>query len=198
MKQSEKLDLILQTLYELRVTGQPQFLKTICENSGVPLVSRDELYILAKRLENDNLVECHYIGAGVMAILNSYGIEYCEEDSYSYKGTPLIMNTYNLTISNSPQANIVSASTGVSVQNNFQGELKHKINEFRKLVAEDVNVDETQKQEINECLEEVESALNAGRKPKFSFKQLSELASNVAGVSSLLLQIGQMIMSQPG
>lgn len=98
-----------------------------------------------------------------------------------------------MTITNSPNANIVSASSSVNIQNNSYSDLKSKFDEFRKLVTNDSNVNESQKADIIECLAEVEDAFDAGKKPKFSFKQLSEQASNVAGVSSLLLQIAQII-----
>jgi hypothetical protein len=193
MRQVEKLDLILRALYSRRASSQDEYLQDICKQERIPLVSRDELYKLTKRLENDNLIECNYIQAGIYAELTSHGIEYCEEDSYSLKGQSIINNNYNLTITNSPNANIVSASTSVYIQNNNYSDLKSKFQEFRKKITNDSIIDESQKAEIIECLTEVEDAVEAGRKPKFSFKQLSEQASNVAGVSSLLLQIAQMI-----
>jgi hypothetical protein len=193
MEQVEKLDLILKALYSRRASAHDEYLQDICEQEHIPLVSRNELHKLTERLESDNLIECTYIQAGIYAELTSYGIEYCEENSYSLKGHSIINNNYNLTITNSPNANIVSASTSVNIQSNSYSDLKSKFDEFKKIVINDSVIGESQKAEIIECLTEVEDAVDAGKKPKFSFKQLSEQASNVAGVSSLLLQIAQII-----
>jgi hypothetical protein len=51
----------------------------------------------------------------------------------------------------------------------------------------------TEKENLVECLEEVETAIDAGKKPKFSFKQLTEQGSNIASVGSLLVDLGQLI-----
>ena len=167
-------------------------MQIVCQAENIPLVSRDELYKLSERLENDNYIECNYIQACIFAALTSYGVEYCEEDSYSFKGHSIVNNNY-YTISHSPFANIVSASNGVSIQANNYGELRNRFTELKEAVSKDTNVTALQKAEIIDCIKEVQESVDAGNKPKFSYKQLTELASNISGVSSLLIQIGQMI-----
>ena len=194
MKQVEKLDRILKGIYNRRTLKEDIYLDTICELDSIPLVSVDELHKLADRLEDDNYIECTRIRDGIYAQLTSYDVEYCEEDSYSFKGHSIVTNNY-FTISDSPFANIVSASNNVKIQANNYGELKSKITELKEKIISDATMSESQKTEILECIEEVQDSVDAGKKPKFSFKQLTEQASNISGVSSLLLQIGQILFA---
>ena len=196
MKQVEKLDRILKGMYNRRTLKEDVYLDTICELDSIPLVSVDELHKLADRLEGDNYIECTRIQAGIYAQLTSYGVEYCEEDSYSFKGHSIITNNNNyFTISDSPFANIVSDSNNVKILANNYGELKSKFTELKEKIIGDATISESQKAEILECIEEVQDSVDAGKKPKFSFRQLTEQASNISGVSSLLLQIGQMLFA---
>jgi hypothetical protein len=193
MKHKEKLDLVLRTLYTLGVDKKDQLLREICDSNNIPLTSDDELDLIAKRLEADGFIRCIRISAGIYALLTSKGIEYCEEDSYAYKGQPIISNNYNLNIINSPNANIVSSSSNIRIAFNNQIDIKNKIKEFKTVVDKDSNISSKEKQDILDCLEEVEANIEAGRKSRFAFKHLVELASNVAGVGSLLLDLGQLI-----
>ncbi|WP_375437412.1 hypothetical protein [uncultured Hymenobacter sp.] len=196
MKHAEKLDAILRELYDRGSDKKDQMLNQICEAKNIPLKSRDELYAIADRLEKDGYVVCQRISAGIYATLTSHGIEYCEEDSYAYKGHAIVTNQYNLSITNSPNANIVSASTSTNIQITSHGEIKNKISELKKRISTNNDITNNQKADILECIEEVENAVDSGRKPKFALKQLIEQASNVAGVGSLLLDLGQLIMGQ--
>ena len=183
-------------MYNRRMLKEDVYLDTICELDSIPLVSVDELHKLADRLEGDNYIECTWIQAGIYAQLTSYGVEYCEEDSYSFKGHSIVTNNNNyFTISESPFANIVSASNNVKIQANNYGELKSKFTELKEKIISDATISESQKTEILECIEEVQDSVDAGKKPKFSFRQLTKQASNISGVSSLLLQIGQILFA---
>ncbi|MGY2134826.1 hypothetical protein ACW9KT_21530 [Hymenobacter sp. HD11105] len=193
MKHKEKLDLVLRTLYTLGIDKKDQLLREVCDSNHIPLTSDDELYLIAKRLEDDGFIRCVRISAGIYASLTSAGIEYCEEDSYAYKGQPLISNNYNLNIINSSHANIISSSNNVSIASNNQVDIENKIKEFKIVINNDGNISSVEKQDIIDCLEEVEANIEAGRKSKFAFKHLVELASNVAGVGSLLLNLGQLM-----
>lgn len=193
MKQSEKLDLILRALYQLRYDGNFHSFKSICETQNIPVEPQNEIRMLAHRLKDDGYINAVFTRSDAAAVLTSYGIEYCEEDSYSYKGHSIITNTYNLTISNSPNANIVSSSTNVTIQIANHAEIKNKINELRKTVQSNADISDKKKQDLIDCLEEVETSIDAGKKPKFSFKQLTEQGSNVAGIGSLLVDLGQLI-----
>jgi hypothetical protein len=194
IKQTEKLDLILRVLYNLRAEKDDIYLHEICESQNIPLASRDELYEIAERLKNDGYIKFTSIQAGIYAKLTSKGIEYCEEDSYAYKGSSIITNTYHFNITNSPNSNIVSASSNTSIHINNHGEINNKIRELKARISNSKDINNNQKSDILECIEEVEASVNADRKPKFALKQLFEQASNVAGVGSLLLDLGQLIL----
>lgn len=189
MKQIEKLDLILKSLYELRFEGFYS-LQEICQDKQLPIEIHSELRMLAKRLESDHFINANYTFDDCLAQITSYGIEYCEEDSYTYKGKSIITNNYNLTITNSPNANIVSNSTDVKIIINNHGEIKNKINQIRDEVS---HLSHEAKEDLLECLEEIETCIDAGKKPKFSFKQLLEIGSNISGIGTLILELSQLI-----
>ena len=71
-------------MYNRRTIKEDIYLDFICELDNIPLVSVHELHKLADRLESDNYIECTRIQAGIYAQLTSHGVEYCEEDSYSW------------------------------------------------------------------------------------------------------------------
>jgi hypothetical protein len=196
MRHTEKFDLILRALYNLRAERGDIYLQEICTSQNIPLASRDELYSIAERLEHDGYIKCIRISAGIYATLTSRGIEYCEENSYSYQGSSIISNSYNFNIINSPNANIVSTSSNTSIHITSHSEIKNKINELKEHISTNSDITSNQKSDILECIEEVENAVDLGRKPKFALKQLIEQASNVAGVGSLLLDLGQLILGQ--
>lgn len=196
MRHTEKLDQIPRTLYNLRAEKRDIDLQEICTSQNIPLASRDELYLMAERLQHDGYIKCNRVSTGVYATLTSRGIEYCENNSYSYQGSSLISNNYNFNITNSPNANIVSASTSTNIQITSHGEIKNKISELKKRISTNNDITDNQKRDILECIEEVENTVESGRKPRFALKQLIEQASNFAGVGSLMLDLRQLIMGQ--
>lgn len=193
MKHTEKLDAILRELYDRGLDKKDQMLNQICEGKNIPLKSRDELYAIADRLEKDGYVVCQRISAGIYATLTSHGIEYCEEDSYAYKGHAIVTNLYNLNITNSPYANIVSSSSNVSISIKTKSEIKNKIKELKDRISNSNDIISDKKTDILDCIKEVEDSIDSDRKPKFAVKYLIEQASNIAGVGSLLLELGKLI-----
>ncbi len=97
MKQSEKLDLILKGLYEFKHDGKYYSLTWILQNNGVE-VNFDEVFSLGKKLEGDGMVQFLGKHDDAMGSITTVGIEYVEEDSYSYSGHSITTNNYNISI----------------------------------------------------------------------------------------------------
>ena len=93
MKQSEKLDTLLFGLYTRFKTGNENgAVEKVVENLGIPVNGSEEIRLLVDRLASDGYVntvrpnkQC------VFANITSRGIEYCEEDSYTYKSKPIFI-----------------------------------------------------------------------------------------------------------
>lgn len=193
MKQHEKLDLILKALYHYKHDGKFYSLISLCNTNDIPIVNEAELKMLAHRLKEDGYINASFTKGDTRVSLTTHGIDYCENNSYTYNGKSLINNNYNLTISNSPNANIVSGSTNVSIQITNYSEIKNKINEIKEAIQNSKELTQDNRQDLVECLDEVETNINAGKKPKFSFKTLLELGSNFSSISSLLVDLGQLL-----
>lgn len=115
MKQTEILDLLLKGLYE---KGKDRFysLSLIINEYSIPVETHEELFRLAKRLENDGFItKPIHTRCDVSSRLSSLGIDYCEGDSYTNKGSAIINNTYTINIDNSPSAIIVAQSQEVQL-----------------------------------------------------------------------------------
>lgn len=139
MKQSEKLDLLLKGLYELKNKGKYYSLEYISQQQNIPIDSFMELHGLAHRLKDDNLINTIFSHNDISAELNTYGIEYCEEDSYSYKGNAIILNTYNIKIENSSDTTIVSQSENVKIETKNE-EIKSELVEVINIIKFDNNI----------------------------------------------------------
>jgi HEPN domain-containing protein len=190
MKQSEKLDLILKELYKHKHDGKFHSISEICNYLKMSVIENEEIFSLAQRLKNDCYINLQFSHDDAFASLTSYGIEYCEEDSYTYKGHSIITNNY-INVTNSPNANVVSNSSNVTITITNYGEIKNKITEIKEAVGK--LTDETIKQEVLDCIEEIETNIEAGRKPKFAFASLINIAGSLSGVGLLIIELGKLI-----
>lgn len=116
MKQVEVLDLLLKGLYQEGKDDYRSF-GMIIHKYKIEVETIDELRRLAKRLEGDGLiVKPIFTRNDISARLTSYGIDYCEGDSYTYKGSAIINNHYNINIENSSDTTIVNQSDNVKLE----------------------------------------------------------------------------------
>jgi len=190
MKQSEKLDLILKELYKHKHDGLYYSITAICEELNIDVAPHIEVPNIAHRLKNDGMINTIFTRDDASASLTSYGIDYCEEDSYSHTGHSIINNNY-INVTNSPNANVVSSSSNVAISITNHGDIKNKINEIRS--ATEKLTDQGKKQEILECIDEVEAGIDAGKKPKYAFSSLSHMAGSLAEVGLLVIELGKLI-----
>lgn len=191
MKQSEKLDLILKELYKYKNNGKYYSIYSICQTFKIPLDSFLELNKLAHRLNDDGFINPVFILNDCSAELTSYGIEYCEENSYTYSGQSIVTNNYSISIVNSPNTNVVSQSSNVSIsQNNL--EVNHAIEMIRETVANDILIDQVKAAAILECLNQIHESLKKNQKPKFAIKSLIDIASGISSIGSWVTTLGQL------
>lgn len=193
MKQSEKLDLILRELYKYRFDGKYYNIGYLLEILNIEFEEHSELRMLGKRLENDGLIRTIWMKSGASACLTSHGIEYCEETSYSNSGSSLVTNNYQITIQNSPNSNIVTQSTNTYIQSNFN-QITEKITQILNAIKEESSINEDEKRELIDNLEEIEILLKADKKPKASYKTLLENSASIAGIGSLVVELGKLIL----
>jgi len=199
MKQSEKLDLILRELYKYKNDGEYYSIDWICKTMNIPVDSFLELNKLAHRLKDDRFITPLFAHNDCSAELTSYGIEYCEENSYTYSGHSIITNNYSISIVNSPNSNIVNQSNNVSISQNTS-EAIQAVEKIRESVSIDSTIDKEKAAEILECLNEVQDNLRNNQKPKFAIKSLIDLASGISSISSWVTTLGQFagIIPIPG
>jgi hypothetical protein len=191
MKQSEKLDVILRSLYKYRDDGQYHSVKEILESHNIA-ITLEEIPRLAFRLRDDGFVDLiAAVPDDYLCQINSYGIEYCEGDSYTYKGSSLISNNYNLTISNSPQSSIVAGSQNVTITTYNLVEVEKKITEIKNALDADRSINQNRRNEILECLSEVEQAVKNGGSPKYSLRSLLSLTADITAVAQLVYSLGK-------
>lgn len=187
MKQSEKLDLILKTLYERQ--DKRGEMHELLSKYNIE-VSGTDASIMGRKLAKEGLIDfIEVVGGGGFVSLTGDGVAYVEEDSYSHKGHAIINNNYN--ISNSQNTSFVSNSSQVSINQSI-GTISQKINEIANNIKVDSSIDDKQKEELLTCLEEVSQGIKDNRTPKWAFSSLMNMSANIASVAQLVIQLGQM------
>lgn len=190
MKQFEKLDLILRELYQYKNDGKYYSIGLICQKLNIPLDSFLELSKLARRLENDGFIKTIFTRNDCSAELTSYGIDYCEENSYTYSGHSVITNNYSISIVNSPNSNIVNQSSQVSINQSIS-EANDAIEKIRETITNDNTIENSKVNEILDCLNEIQESLKNNKKPKFAIKSLLDITSGISSISSWVTVLAQ-------
>ena len=152
VKQSEKLDLILKGLYEYKHDGKYYSLTGLLQNDGIE-TNFDEIFSLGKKLEADGLMKFSGKHNDAMGCITSEGVEYVEEDSYSYKGKSITTNNYNISVHG--HGNVVGLG---NIENNIiantikisDNDLKEAFEKLTEAVKNSIEVSEEQKQEYLE------------------------------------------------
>lgn len=188
MKQSEKLDLILRELYKYKNDNRFYSIEDIFHTLNTPLDSLYETINLGERLKDAGFINAVFTNEGCVAKLTSYGIEYCEENSYTFTGHSVITNNYS--IFNSPNANIVSQSSSVTITQNVSN-INESIEKIRETVMTDTTIDRNKATEILDCLNEIQEAIKNNQKPKFAIKSLLDIAGGISSIASWITTIGQ-------
>ena len=120
MKQSEQLDLILKYLYQFKNNNVFYKMDRICTEANIPTENKTEQDRLRRRLVSDNYVQSLSFGDGEKIRINTYGIDYCENDSYTLRGHSIVTNNYTTHITGSPNSSVITNSEDVNITNNKQ------------------------------------------------------------------------------
>ena len=180
MKQTEKFDLILRELYKYRNDGNYYSIYDICQEINVPFDSVMEIEKISHRLHDDGYVDAIFLVNGASAQLTSYGIDYCEGDSYTYKGQPLITNNIvNNIVNNGSNANIINNSTNITITQSSINEINQAIDKIRETVSTDISIDTEKVTEIVECLNEIQENIKNNQKSKFAIKSLIDITDSI-------------------
>ncbi|KKX47493.1 hypothetical protein L950_0226210 [Sphingobacterium sp. IITKGP-BTPF85] len=194
MKQSEKLDLILKTLYKVRHQESFSRLNEIVRASNISTSSANEIDTLTDRLIADKFIDAHLFEDGDGLIkLTSLGIDYVEGDSYTSKGVPISHVFYNTNISNSTGISVVTDSQDVNVNITSNSEVNNKLDELIRAINSNTEVSKNQQIEMIQCIDEIKSSISQDRTSKYAFQSLLNIASNFAGIGSLVLEIGKSL-----
>jgi len=194
MKQSEKLDVILRYLYERRNVRGEFSIAEILKESNIE-ADDNEIGRLANQLKTDKLIELNVLSQKLKkAKITSKGITYCEEDSHAKKGESIV-NNYNIV--NSPQANLVVHSSQVTINQQQYEKASQIINEIKTAISKDESVEIALRTEILECLAEIEAGVASKKAPKFAMKSLLGMGSDIASISGLLINLGQLFIGIP-
>lgn len=191
MKQSEKLDFILKYLYQKKFDGNMYHIKTIFLENDM-IINDEEALSLGKRLLDDNMINFVNTSEGTLANLNSYGVDYVEEDSYSEMGKAIVnQNTFN--ISGSTNTNIINESNNIDIV------LTQSVNQIDKIVndiKDELSRSSLKREDFNEildCLNEIQEANKKGLTPKYAYKSLLTMTSEISSISSFLVALSQSL-----
>ena len=78
MKQPNKEDLILKSLYNYKNDASDHSFKLICQSLNIPIDNFWELQEIANRLREDGYINVRFTITDCYAKLTNDGIEYCE------------------------------------------------------------------------------------------------------------------------
>lgn len=193
MKQSEKMDLLLKELYKYKHDGKFYSLAGFCHELGISYEPYNELVTLGHRLKSDGYIDVTFYPDAPYAKLNSYGIEYCEEDSYTYHGKAIINNNYNI-IKNSPNAAIMAHSPHSSIKINDGEDIKRMIDDLKATVIDSALITGQSQVDIMECLDEISTSTDAGKKPRFALDKLIEITSGISDIGSFVIALRETVM----
>lgn len=191
MKQSQKLDLILKELYKHKNDGKFYSIGQICKSLNIPLDSNLEINKLGHRLESDGFIRTSFTRTDCSAELTTHGIDYCEENSYSYKGQAVITNNYSFSIVNSQNSNIISHAADIKIT--YYNEIRDAIEKIKECISNDSSIDRAKASEILECLNEIQKSIDNNHKPKFAIKSLIEITAGLSSIASWITTLGQCV-----
>lgn len=147
---------------------------------------------MAKRLESDNYIERPgNISKAVR--LTSYGVDYCESDSYTYSGRSVITNNYNLTISNSPNAVLNNQSPNSLIISQSSAEIHKILEQISEALKNDLTIDSGTKSIIQSSITEMDAEVKAGQITKNSLKKFLDKSSKVSSIGSFIINLIRLI-----
>jgi hypothetical protein len=191
MRQSEKLDIILQRLYESRFDGKYYSIRQILADAGV-LSSFDEVFALGEKLEEKGFIKFAGSFEGGSGTITTDGIMYCEEDSFTGEGNAIINKTYSIKIENSPGANIVNQSNNVTITPTVS-DIAQILDDLISTISEDRTVSSVKIQEIQASIQEIRANLNSGQVPRGRLLNLIGLIGDISSIAGFGISLSALI-----
>ena len=194
MTEKEKLNAVLQKLYELRDDGNYHDLAEIMVSAGFHFGLEEERRI-AENLRNRNLIRSFPNKESVPCRITSEGIEYVENSPVA----PSSSNSFGaISIFGSTNVNVILASSHVITNQNYQNEALKLINQFKEELKRESTLSQEELDELKECIEEIENKIQQQKKvPKFVFDTLLSRTANWAALGSLAIEIGKVLELLP-
>jgi hypothetical protein len=111
----------------------------------------------------------------------------------SNKAAPKSDEKITINVSDSSNVNIVSGSSNVSITADNKKTINKLVNEIKEAVKT-IDISDAQKSDIVECAEDIQERVEENKEvKKFSIKNLIGLTSDLSQISSLAIQIGQIL-----
>lgn len=172
MKHTEKLDIALQLSYQNRFSTDFQSLENLFESENIALAKEEELIIL-ERLAEDGYIKLYSSIDSSFFKMNSYGIEYCEDRSYTISNTPiatkLVVNVYNQIETTAPHL------------------ILDEIESVKRLIENSNAMDQVIALELAKCLDELGQDIEDTKSiPKSKVRNLLSLTADSATAYSLI------------
>lgn len=188
MKQSEKLDLILKKLYEYRNDQTALTVQAVMESLGI-YETKIEAERLKSRLEEDKLIDVDkYMGFVDTVKINSRGIEYCEETSFTDKNKSIVNMHFSGNFHNS---NLMTAASSINYSSQSIGatdEITDLIQRIREALRQEAKQEE--QEDLTEYIQDVENKIKNNEKvPRLQWNTLIQNSANLATSGSLILQL---------
>ena len=110
------------------------------------------------------------------------------------KNTSINNNIFNINnISNCPNTNIVLDSSNVTFTIQNYPEIENKIKDIEQAILDSHEIHDAERENLKECLNDIKTSLESGKKPKFSFQVLLSNVANIGTIGQLVLQLGELI-----
>jgi len=190
MTHKEKLDKVLYLLYPYRFNNSLLALRELMSKEEIHF-GKNEPLIISQRLKEDGFIKStETLGGEVYVKLTSYGIEYCEEESYSLPNKSVI-NLFN--ISNSPSSTVI-VGDGNSIEYTNTDKIQNSISELKVRIVESEELTEVIVKEIGECLDEIDDKVKRKQRiPKMLVKGLLSTSADMITIHPYVQKLVDLI-----
>jgi len=188
MKESEKIDIVLRGLYELRGLG-----KNASPCDFLPELTFEDEIRISRWLLDQGLAKGDITTDGCHLKIISDGVMYCEEDSQSHPGSPVLAFTFVQNI-DSPGSKIQVGVHGQVIYSNTDEILRH-IAELKTQITTQETINENMFSEVGSYLDEIAMKVKERKPvPDFFWKWLGRM-DDLTSIASKLESLHRMIES---
>ena len=84
-----------------------------------------------------------------------------------------------------------SSNVTFTIQN--YPEIENKIKDIEQAILDSHEIHDAERENLKECLNDIKTSLESGKKPKCSFQVLLSNVANIGTIGQLVLQLGELI-----